>query len=600
MPDPDGRKPRGRTGGGTSGASLPQQPGVLVDDGPDRRGRRRGTGTADPLGQVLAYHERTKHRLHRPARAPGRLDWASQPDPFRSFAGAPEVDLPLRADTLDVPYADLYVPGAVAPRPLDRDGVALLFELALGLSAWKQYNGRRWALRCNPSSGNLHPTEGYALLPPTPGLGAGLYHYYGRDHRLERRCTPDGPAADRLAGLLPPGAFLVGLSTIAWREAWKYGERAFRYCQLDAGHALAALRYAAASLGWSAVLLADLADADLAALLGLDRDADYAGLDPADREQPVAALLVGPAPLRHGIDAGRLMRVLRDGTRAGRANRLSRAHVAWEVIDQVAEATWKPGADSTEPITSSQLPPLPPASRVPAATLIRQRRSCLGLDGRTAIAAGSLFAMLDRLLPRPGVPPWDLLPWAPRLHLGLLVHRVRGLPPGLYLLERDPAAHDRLRAALRGGSDRGRPPGCPDHLRLSLLAERDLRAEARILSCHQEIAADGAFSLGMLADFDEALRTRGAWWYRHLHWEAGILGQVLYLEAEAAGVGGTGIGCYFDDVFHELLGLAGAGFQDLYHFAVGGPVDDPRLTTLPPYAHLERAGARCHARSGDS
>ena len=93
---------------------------------------------------------------------------------------------------------------------------------------------------------------------------------------------------------------------------------------------------------------------------------------------------------------------------------------------------------------------------------------------------------------------------------------------------------------------------------------------------------------------------RGTWWYRHLHWEAGILGQVLYLEAEAAGVGGTGIGCYFDDVFHELLGLAGAGFQDLYHFAVGGPVDDPRLTTLPPYAHLERAGDRCHARPGDS
>jgi hypothetical protein len=93
---------------------------------------------------------------------------------------------------------------------------------------------------------------------------------------------------------------------------------------------------------------------------------------------------------------------------------------------------------------------------------------------------------------------------------------------------------------------------------------------------------------------------RGTWWYRHLHWEAGILGQVLYLEAEAADVGGTGIGCYFDDVFHELLGLAGAGFQDLHHYTVGGPFDDPRLTTLPPYAHLERAGDRCHAGPGDS
>jgi hypothetical protein len=30
-------------------------------------------------------------------------------------------------------------------------------------------------------------------------------------------------------------------------------------------------------------------------------------------------------------------------------------------------------------------------------------------------------------------------------------------------------------------------------------------------------------------------------------------------------------------VFHDLA------FQSIYHFTVGGAVDDPRLTTLPPY-----------------
>jgi hypothetical protein len=39
-----------------------------------------------------------------------------------------------------------------------------LFEYALSLSAWKQAGGTRWALRMNPSSGNLHPTEGYVLI----------------------------------------------------------------------------------------------------------------------------------------------------------------------------------------------------------------------------------------------------------------------------------------------------------------------------------------------------------------------------------------------------------------------------------------------------
>src|SRR5206468_1506139 len=135
----------------------------------------------------------------------GYLDWATQPDPFRTFAGAPAVELPLLADGLATPYGDLYVPGAVAALPLGRDTVAVLFELALGLSAWKQYRGTRWALRCNPSSGNLHPTEGYALLPALPGVEAGVYHYVSRDHLLERRCSLAGTTAGRLAARLPEG-----------------------------------------------------------------------------------------------------------------------------------------------------------------------------------------------------------------------------------------------------------------------------------------------------------------------------------------------------------------------------------------------------------
>jgi hypothetical protein len=62
----------------------------------------------------------------------------------------------------------------------------------------------------------------------------------------------------------------------------------------------------------------------------------------------------------------------------------------------------------------------------------------------------------------------------------------------------------------------------------------------------------------------------------------------LMLVVSLAGVRGTGIGCYFDDAAHELRGLGGDEFQDLYHFTVGGPVDDPRLTTRSAYAHLGR------------
>ena len=62
-----------------------------------------------------------------------------------------------------------------------------------------------------------------------------------------------------------------------------------------------------------------------------------------------------------------------------------------------------------------------------------------------------------------------------------------------------------------------------------------------------------------------------------------MLGQVLYLEAEAAGVRATGIGCFFDDEMHTLLGIKDQDWQSLYHFTVGGAVDDPRLSAFPPY-----------------
>ena len=67
------------------------------------------------------------------------------------------------------------------------------------------------------------------------------------------------------------------------------------------------------------------------------------------------------------------------------------------------------------------------------------------------------------------------------------------------------------------------------------------------------------------------------------------IGQVLCLEAEAASMRSTGIGCFVDDVLHKVFGLTGRRYQDLYHFTVGGAVDDPRLRTIPAYAHREKA-----------
>jgi hypothetical protein len=153
---------------------------------------------------------------------------------------------------------------------------------------------------------------------------------------------------------------------------------------------------------------------------------------------------------------------------------------------------------------------------------------------------------------------------------------------GLYALPRHPQAAHALQGALRSDFLWQRVDDAPHHLPFVKLMPADCRTVAKLVSCHQAIASDSCFSLGMLSEF-EAIVKQDPWRYRQLHWEAGLLGHVLYLEAEAAGLRGTGIGCYFDDLLHDLIGLKTEQFQSLYHFTVGFPLTDDRIMTLPAY-----------------
>jgi SagB-type dehydrogenase family enzyme len=531
------------------------------------------------LSTVITYHEASKHRLDGYAPGPRGLDWANQPDLFRRYAGTQRCELPLRATPLQMPFAEVRSGQRQTPAAINLANLATLLELSFGLSAWKEYGDSRWALRCNPSSGNLHPTECYVLTAARDGLASGVHHYVSYDHSLERRAEADPDWGSELAG----GCVLI-LTSIHWREAWKYGLRAYRYCQHDCGHALAAVSYAAATLGWRAQALENWHDAALAALTGVARIGDFAE---HESEAVEVALWIGCGNAPESLDLAQTAAVLASGLNfVGQANRLSAKHVHWAGIDAVHLAAERPVPPSSPLISPAQWPPLAPIDcSQDADVLIRQRRSAVGFDGIIAMSAERWFAMLDALLPRPGLPPWDAWQRPPRVHLILFVHRIAGITPGIYLLLRDHSVAPALRQAMREDAEWAEVPGAPRHLGLFRLFTADARDAARLISCHQDIAADSCFSLGMLAEFKAALN-EGAWRYRELFHEAGMLGQVLYLEAEAAGLRGTGIGCYFDDALHAMLGLSGHGWQSPYHFTVGGPLDDPRLRTLPPYAHL--------------
>lgn len=548
--------------------------------------KQNSSNRPDALQQVFAYHQTTKHYPHRYAASLGYLDWANQPNPFRRYESAPLIALEKIPPTDEPLYDEAFAPGRIQPAPVNLRGISQLFFDSLAISAWKGIGEISWALRVNPSSGNLHPTEGYLICGPLPGLSdnATVCHYAPKEHGLELRAEFESGLWERLCARLPKDTLLIGLTSIHWREAWKYGQRAYRYCQHDVGHAIGAISVAAAGLGWQTRILDNLGTDELALLTGTFRDHD------AEPEEPAVLIAVGPfvAETNETGLPEDVVRAFESLDWLGRPNQLSESHLEWGMAEIAAAARKPHGAGQHEGL---QRPPVQESLEVRPISLrriIRQRRSAVAMDGQTRITRDAFYRILQRTLAAPGHLPFSTLPWKPRIHLAIFVHRVDDLPAGLYLLVRDPSQQEPLEVALTQADRWQRPPGCPEQLELYCLIQTEAGEAARQISCSQAIASDGCFSLGMIAEYEEPMKQYGAWFYPRLFWEAGVIGQVLYLEAEAAGIRSTGIGCYFDDPMHEVLGLKDRKYQDLYHFTIGGAVEDTRLRTLPPYPDERR------------
>ncbi len=532
---------------------------------------------------IIDYHNRSKHDFGRMARSAGYLDWSNQPFPFRYYQGAEQVELALLQSDPVVNFGDLMSAKTVPACRFTLDSLAGLLELSLGLSAWKAAPGAgKWALRINPSSGNLHPTEAHLILPSTAGLQAGIYHYDPYHHRLERRALLDDSLMQELEAWFGGPGFMVVLSTIFWRESWKYGERAYRYCLLDTGHGLAAVSLAAALFGWRYSYLPGLSDEQLVGLLGFDRVQWPA----REKEVPQVAGWIscqGRKAENAGLP-GDWMSKVRQCRFDGRPNRLSREQVAWPVIEAASLATVK--SDPSAPVChwwyreGDQRFEFWP--EVAAARVIRRRRSGTEYDASRSIPRDAFVALLDAVLPSRITPPFNAGLGAGQVGLVIFVHRVEGLAPGLYCLAPGRKLLDSLRKAMASDFNWRR---VDDLLPLYLLTEGDFTRQAAELSCRQPIAGDSAFSLAMLACFG-SLVSGDPHFYRLLHWQCGMIGHMLYLAAETWGLRGTGIGCYFDDPVHHLVGLGDDTFQSLYHFTVGHPLEDRRLQTLEPYHHL--------------
>jgi SagB-type dehydrogenase family enzyme len=170
------------------------------------------------------YHSTTKHSYNSVRTNPNRLSWEDQPSTYKNY---PDSYKKIKLD-------------------LDRDEDRFLYHIA-GLTAKKTYPSGEYYLRINPSAGALYPNELYFQARGVQGIADGIYHYEVSSSSLTllQNITAREGLEPYLGYTTAMQGYLFLVSSVYYRSSWKYKNRAFRYCLLDAGHLLGCIEASA-------------------------------------------------------------------------------------------------------------------------------------------------------------------------------------------------------------------------------------------------------------------------------------------------------------------------------------------------------------------
>ncbi len=227
----------------------------------------------DKLGAIgEVFQQETKY--HRSRMPTGFLDCREIPPLFKEYPGAKVRPLPDFRKTR-VPGFRKVVEARRSVRVFSSDELSaehLSFLLWAGSGISRVENGH--SLRTAPSAGALYPVETYLVANRIEGFSMGLYHYSPRNHALEEIATGDFREDLTRSALHQPmcgqAAAVILWTGVFSRMKWKYGQRAFRYVYLDAGHIAQNLALAACALGLGSCQIAALFDDEVNSILHVD------------------------------------------------------------------------------------------------------------------------------------------------------------------------------------------------------------------------------------------------------------------------------------------------------------------------------------------
>ncbi len=479
------------------------------------------------------YHELTKYDFNKVIFAYREFTSRNQPETSKEYADQPTVNLSFETKMPTASLEDSFrtAQRLASFRQLSNEALTLeqlsaLLQMTNGVTAIREFPTRKVVLRAAPSASGLYPTEIYLVVNQVEGLEKGIYYFSVEKNQLIRLKKGDFREDFYRAGFslsfLKQAPVLLVFTSVFGRNSWKFKERAYRYCLMDAGYVGENLAVGASGMGLTANFVGDFVDEEINRLLGIDGFSEAAvmlaalGKDGGDlqRESYQFGMIT---PAQDDIDEENMSLL--------RGIHLKSAH--FFPSDELVNVKVVFPFEKQPPTTAAKgkLLPLPgKAEKLTEETwhIIRRRRSAHNFL-RIPIPAAHLNTILTRLNYVP------VLYNYPAFKTHIVINDVTGLESGIYRYH--PKTH-----------------------RLEVVREGNFRGDISYLTLAQDAVFNASVVLFFSVSFDEIdlFANRG---YRYAHFNVGMLSESVYLTATALGLGARGIGNFFDDSLNTFFKL---------------------------------------------